>query len=440
MRFIFLDIYKRSNHRISKDTAGGYGTGNDLGSGIFGRILSKIIKYSVFWPNLSFAQLLQELISAGHYCKYYKLTEGENLPELSKYDAIFICSSIVCFETELNLVKAISSYHAGPIFLCGTFITHTTTLLPQRCVVMSGNYEFSSISHLVESIKLNHFNNIPLDPGKRLACIKWGENGLPIPRNYVVGGFRPYIPYIFNRGCPYSCAKYCTYPTTQGNKVLQGDIATTIDDLKLIEKLFPGAHVVFRDPVFSINLKRAKELMRAILKENISLEFSAELHLKNLDDEFIELANLCNLRTIKFGIESALDHIRSSSSRYSIDNDSQILQIKKLHKNRIKTVGMFILGQPTDTHETCLQTIEYATKLNLDIAQFSIFTPYPGTEFFKDMSSLIITDKYEHFDQYRVVFRHKSMNPEDIRHFLELGYKKFIFSKFKRIFNQFKFS
>ena len=39
MKLLFLDAYKFSNSRISKDTAGGYGTENDLGDKIFGKIL-----------------------------------------------------------------------------------------------------------------------------------------------------------------------------------------------------------------------------------------------------------------------------------------------------------------------------------------------------------------------------------------------------------------
>ena len=49
--------------------------------------------------------------------------------------------------------------------------------------------------------------------------------------------------------------------------------------------------------------------------------------------------------------------------------------IQKLKKANIKTVGMFILAQPSDTEETCLKTIDYACNLDLNIAQFSIFTP-----------------------------------------------------------------
>ena len=86
---------------------------------------------------------------------------------------------------------------------------------------------------------------------------------------------------------------------------------------------------------------------------------------------------------LKFGIESAIEEVRDASNRFSVSNDKQKLLIDKIKKVKIKTVGMFILAQPTDTIETCIQTINYACSLNLDIAQFSIFTPYPGTPYYK---------------------------------------------------------
>lgn len=58
MNILFLDIYKKSKSRISKDTAGVYGTENDLGDSFFGKVISFIIKQLIFWPNLSFVQLM----------------------------------------------------------------------------------------------------------------------------------------------------------------------------------------------------------------------------------------------------------------------------------------------------------------------------------------------------------------------------------------------
>ena len=41
MKILILDIYKKVNYRISKDTSGGYGTGNDFGEGFVAQYLKK---------------------------------------------------------------------------------------------------------------------------------------------------------------------------------------------------------------------------------------------------------------------------------------------------------------------------------------------------------------------------------------------------------------
>ena len=35
IKFVILDVYPNKRHRLIKDTAGGYGTGNDFGNSIF---------------------------------------------------------------------------------------------------------------------------------------------------------------------------------------------------------------------------------------------------------------------------------------------------------------------------------------------------------------------------------------------------------------------
>jgi anaerobic magnesium-protoporphyrin IX monomethyl ester cyclase len=182
--------------------------------------------------------------------------------------------------------------------------------------------------------------------------------------------------------------------------------------------------------VFSINLKRAKELMLAIERAKLSLEFSVELHLKNLDDEFIEMAAKARFTTFKFGIESAVERVRSDSNRVSVDNDAQMNSIWRLRQQGIRSVGMFILAQPTDTLETCLETIDYASSIGLDIAQFSVFTPYPGTEFYSEIKDDIVVSNYESFDQYHLVYRHRVLTQDMTRRLLEFAYRKFLTSKY----------
>ncbi|MDA8665870.1 radical SAM protein [Litoricolaceae bacterium] len=436
MKFCFLDIYRNEAYRISKDTAGGYGTANDLGDGIFGRLLSRAVRFAVHWPNLQFVQLMTELKKAGHACQYEKTTSIGSLHHFAQFDAVFVCNSIVCFETEIAASELISKLSMTPVFICGTVFRHTKKILPQNCCSLSGNYEFldadlfGSKSRLSEMV-LERFIHVSVPSNANLLNpIEWGLDGLGVPRNLIVGGRRPYIPFLFNRGCPYSCAEYCTYPTSQGRKVFSVDIEEVVGKLRFYEQRFGSIHVVFRDPVFSIDLKKSKRLLEAIIEANLNVEFSAELHLKNLDEEFIDLAARANLNTIKFGIESAFDHVRSSVNRVSVDNDEQFRAISELRSNGIRTVGMFILAQPSDTLETCEKTIDYACDLGLDIAQFSVFTPYPGTSFYEKIERKITVGRYEDFTQFKLTFEHESFSESGVRKLLEKAYCKFLVSKF----------
>ena len=64
--------------------------------------------------------------------------------------------------------------------------------------------------------------------------------------------------------------------------------------------------MLFFEISFSLNIKETKSLLNLIYKENLDLQFSAELHLKNIDDDFIGLCKKAKFSGLKFGIESAI--------------------------------------------------------------------------------------------------------------------------------------
>ena len=66
---------------------------------------------------------------------------------------------------------------------------------------------------------------------------------------------------------------------------------------------------------------------------------------------------------------------------------------------------MFILGFPSDTKDTMLNTINYAKKLNTTYAQFSSWTPYPGTPIFEEYKDIIDVVNFEDYDQYNLIYK-----------------------------------
>ena len=88
---------------------------------------------------------------------------------------------------------------------------------------------------------------------------------------------------------------------------------------------------------------------------------------------------------------------------------------------------MFIIGFPSDDENTIMKTINYAKKLNTTYAQFSVWTPYPGTPVFEEFKDKIVADQYQQFDQYNLIYKHKILSKKNIRDLLSKSYSKYYF-------------
>ena len=167
---------------------------------------------------------------------------------------------------------------------------------------------------------------------------------------------------------------------------------------------------IFRDPVFSINKKHTEEFCNELINRNIKIKFIIETHLRILDSELIMLLKKAGLKAVKVGVESYDENVLKESGRFSVSKDQQLNKIRELENNNIQVSAMYILGFPTDTDETINKTINYAKKLNTTYAQFSVWTPYPGTPVFNEYKDKITANSYDEFDQYHLVYNHNLFN------------------------------
>ena len=74
---------------------------------------------------------------------------------------------------------------------------------------------------------------------------------------------------------------------------------------------------------------------------------------------------------------------------------------------------------------TIKNTINYAKRINTSYAQFTISTPYPGTEYYKDIKNTITTFDWENYDTYTLVFKHKYLTVTDIEMLKNKAYSSY---------------
>ena len=412
MKILVLDPEKKATHRISKDTSGGYGTGNDFGDTIIPTFLKKALKIVHDWAPMFAVYTIAVLKKNGHEVHYSKKTPKD----LNSFDLYVVVSSIVCCETECENIRLISE-SSKKVLVIGPFATsNPKKYIEAGGTVIMGEPEFFFMKNKnldeIENNKIISFqHDFVLDD---LPYPDWESVSKNIKVSLLFGGGKS-LPILATRGCPYSCFKYCVYPLQQGRKPRSRDVVKIVDELEYWYKKLNVKMFVFRDPVFSINKKHTIEFCEELIKRNLKIRYVIETHLRILDSELIKILKQSGLKAVKVGVESGDEEVLKDANRFTIKKDEQLSKIRELEKNNILISAMFIIGFPADNESSIMKTIRYAQKLNTTFSQFSVWTPYPGTPVFKEYENEIIAKNFEEFTQYNLVFKHKVLSAERIR-------------------------
>jgi radical SAM superfamily enzyme YgiQ (UPF0313 family) len=107
------------------------------------------------------------------------------------------------------------------------------------------------------------------------------------------------------------------------------------------------------------------------------------------------------LEYVAVGIESTSDRRLSTfHKKTTVDINERALGI--LHRLGIKIIGQFIVEQDFNIADF-YDLYRFVDKWNIHLPNFSIATPYPGTDFFEECREEITTSNYSFFDMYHSV-------------------------------------
>lgn len=240
-------------------------------------------------------------------------------------------------------------------------------------------------------------------------------------------GKGPAITIYASKGCPYQCFYYCVYPLQQGRKLRTKSSKKVLDEMIYFYDKLGVTNFIFRDPVFSLNKNHTIELCDHIIESNYKFNICIETHLKNIDELLADKLYQAGVKLIYVGIETSDEQVKKDAHRSSEVNELQIKKVKFLEEKGIRIKAMYIIGLPEDTLETYMNTLEFSKTISSTYAQFSVFTPYPGTPVYEQYKDKITSTKFEDFNQWKLVFKHKNFSEKQIRNLLDLSYRKYYF-------------
>ena len=130
-------------------------------------------------------------------------------------------------------------------------------------------------------------------------------DSLPIPNYQLIHQWRPNasnVSIATSRGCPFNCS-FCSVIMMFGRKYRSCSVDRIMEEIRV--NASRAKHIFFCDDNFTANRQRIKELCERLLRENIKIEWSAQVRVEAArDPELLDLMARAGCYVVFVGLES----------------------------------------------------------------------------------------------------------------------------------------
>jgi anaerobic magnesium-protoporphyrin IX monomethyl ester cyclase len=204
--------------------------------------------------------------------------------------------------------------------------------------------------------------------------------------------FSPYCSYrdekdvkqfflVTSRGCPFKCT-FCSEPALHGANMRYSSVDEIEKHVAMLVDKYGANVITFYDDQLIMNVPRAKELFRRLIKYNLRLEAPNGVTAVFIDDEMAELMEEAGFDSISLAIESGSDYVLRNIINKPLRLPKLRKVIRSLRKTKIFIQGFFVIGMPGEKDEHRKESYDLVKELDLDWASFSIASPVRGSQLY----------------------------------------------------------
>jgi radical SAM superfamily enzyme YgiQ (UPF0313 family) len=282
---------------------------------------------------------------------------------------------------------------------------------------------FSTIPNLSYKINNKTVHNPIVPYTTRLNDIPFPDFSLSLDVFKRIGGKR-IIPFQTSRGCPYDCS-FCSVTGIFGKTYRFRSTENVLRELHNYND--SDNFIFFYDDNFTMHRKRAKILLKAMIKEKFKFKWSTQVRTDVAQDiELVKLMKQAGCFTLFIGFESvnpkSLEAMKKRQTLKDMTNAVRVLRNNKIHVH-----GMFVYGFDDDDWGTVEKTVKFAKKARLTSSQFMILTPFPGSELYNRMAdeNRIRFKDWSLYDAHHAVFQPKQMSLFELQRAQIFSHSKF---------------
>jgi len=272
-------------------------------------------------------------------------------------------------------------------------------------------------------------------------------DALPIPARHLVdmslytslpNNWRR-SPHVFQIMSTRGCFFRCTFCASAKTNYRVRSVPNVIAELKQLKKEYGIQEIAFWDDIFTMDKQWVSDFCKALGDEKLDLAWSCETRVHLLSPEILKAMKEAGCWNIFLGIESGnqdlLNNIRKGTTIEQIRD-----AVGMIKDAGIEVRGSFMFGLPGETPEKGKKTIDFAIELDCDYTQFSLCTPFKGTELYNTIDqwgTFADTSNKSQTIWEPVFIPYGYKSPQELRSMLKKAYRNFYFRP-TYIFNRIK--
>jgi radical SAM superfamily enzyme YgiQ (UPF0313 family) len=221
-----------------------------------------------------------------------------------------------------------------------------------------------------------------------------------------------------SRGCSGRCT-FCCEPYMCRSHQRYRSPQNVVDEILEIVSFHHDRPVSIEvtDPNFLGRPERVETICGLLALYDLDIRFGVKVRADSVAryPDLIRKMISVGFEGFEMGIESPSMYDIESVSK-GMKTDAHLQAVRNIKQWGGNAGGTFVIGLPGQTEEQILTSPEYAKKIGLTSAAFGIATPFPGTDFYRQLESkgLITETNWDRYDEMHSAFKNEHYSSKRI--------------------------
>ena len=217
----------------------------------------------------------------------------------------------------------------------------------------------------------------------------------------------------FARGCPFTCT-FCSQ-WQFWRRYRARSPKNFVDEIEILVKKYNVGFFILADEEPTINKQKFVSLCQELIDRKLDVTWGINTRVTDImrDEDLLPFFRKAGLVHVSLGTEAA-SQMNLNRFRKETTIEENKYAIKLLQKNGIVAEAQFVMGLEHETPETIEETYQLCKDWDPDMANWTIYTPWPFSDLFKELGDRVEVRDYSRYNFVSPIIKPDNMEREDV--------------------------